>query len=171
MKSGILVALATAFYLFVVALFWPVEKKLVTNAQPSVDASGYQHGTVIFSDASVRVSIPTTTATQQLGLGGRTGLSDNEGMYWVYDLPERPTFWMHGMLIPLDFVWVRDGQIVDLREHVPAPDDPSRTDLPIIQPIVPATGVLEVADGYIARHGLMIGEVATLDPVPQWGQP
>lgn len=164
MRTGWFIALAAAFYLFVVALFWPIERLATTPTNSAVDAAGYQHGTIVFSDSSVRVQIPTTPAAQQLGLGGRTHLSDTEGMFWIYDEPQRPTFWMHGMLIPLDFVWTRDNTIVDLLTNVAAPSDPSRTDLPTIQPMVAATGVLEVAAGYVNRHGLAIGDSAIIEP-------
>ena len=165
MKSLWFVIVAAAFYLFVVALFWPYEKQLVFSNTSDVDTQGYAHARIQFSDTSITVQIPTTSATQELGLGGRRLLNDNEGMYWQYPTPERPSFWMKGMLIPLDFIWLNNGQVVEVEADVPPPSNPTSTDLPIIQPDVQVDGVLEVSSGFIQRHGIQVGDVARVDVV------
>ncbi|MEK7636990.1 MAG: DUF192 domain-containing protein [Patescibacteria group bacterium] len=163
MKTGWFIAVAGSFYLFVVALFWPVEKQMAASGRLAVDANGYGRATVVFSDASVHALVPTTTALQELGLAGRTQLTDVEGMLWIFDPPQRPSFWMKGMIIPLDFVWLNSGRIVDLTSDVSPPIDPSSTNMPIIEPIVPVDRVLEVAAGFASRHGLRVGDEARVD--------
>lgn len=158
MKTGWFIAVAGSFYLFVVALFWPVEKQAVTVGRLAVDANGYGRATVVFSDASVHALVPTTTALQEQGLAGRTKLTDVEGMLWIFRPSQRPSFWMKGMIIPLDFVWLNGGRIVDLTSDVSPPIDPSSSNGPIIEPIVPVDGVLEVAAGFVSRRGLRVGD-------------
>lgn len=161
MRTGWFIALATAFYLFVVAIFWPIERQVI---QPRANtANGYEHGTVVFSDTSVRVSIPTTLALQELGLGGQSSLADGQGMYWIYTTADRPSFWMKGMVIPLDFIWIANNQVVDETTQVMPPSSPTDTNLPILQPQVPVNGVLEVPAGFINRHHISIGDSAVLD--------
>ncbi len=163
MKTGWFVAIAAVFYLFVVVLFWPIEKQLVKVNGSTVDRAGYGRATVIFSDTSVRALVPTTTALSQLGLGGRTELSDGEGMLWVFAPAARPAFWMHGMVVPLDFIWIQRNQIVDLTTDVPPPADPTSTDIPQYEPTVPVDHVLEVAAGFAARHNVHVGDLVQID--------
>lgn len=168
MRMGWFVLLAGSFYFFVVAIFWPIEKKIFTPSQTVVERNGYQRGAVDFSDTNVQVLIPTTVATQERGLAGRTTLSDTDGMLWIFTDPAQPTFWMKGMLIPLDFVWIKSGQVVDLTINVPPPATPDAP-LPIYQPSVLVDAMLEVRAGFAASHGLIIGSTVSLDPVRSGG--
>lgn len=158
MRAGWFVAIAASFYVFVVAIFWPVEKKVFPTSSRKVTASGYAQATVIFSEDHVRVRIPTTAKLQEKGLAGVASLSDDEGMLWEYDAPSRVSFWMKGMLMPLDFIWINSGRIVDIAEDVQPPVSSFSTDLPIIDPGVPVDGVLEVAAGYVQRHHVRVGD-------------
>ncbi len=160
MKAWWLIVIVTVFYLFVVNLFWPIEKKVLPPSTRKTAANGYAQAEVIFSDQHLRVRVPTTVQLQEKGLAGVDTLSDSEGMLWIYTAPQRVAFWMKGMLIPLDFVWISDGHIVDLTENVPPPASAVSTDLPIIDPGVPINDVLEVAGGYVQRHSLKVGDVA-----------
>ncbi len=162
MKTGWLVGIAGSFYLFVVVLFWPIEKQVLPAATTRISTTGYAHGEVIFSDEHISVRIPKTNKLQQKGLAGVEHLPDSDGMLWTYQVPQRVAFWMKGMLIPLDFVWIRGGYIVSLTEQVPFPVTSYSTDLPIIDPGIPVDGVLEVAAGYVQRHQLKIGDVAEI---------
>lgn len=163
MKVGWLIIFASTFYLFVVVLFWPIEKQVMTTTH-RVPADGYERATVMFSDSHVAVRIPMTKALQEQGLGGVTHLSSTEGMMWRFNPAQRVTFWMHGMLIPLDFLWVQAGQIVAIDASVPAPTDPTSTDIPYLDPGVPVDGVIEVVDGYAAEHGISVGSQVQVVP-------
>src|SRR4029077_6690395 len=99
------------------------------------------------------------------GLGGRTGLGPNEGMLWMYDQAGEYRFWMKDMVIALDFVWIDQGRIVDLTANVPPPTGHSVTNLPILQPKVPASNILEVRAGFIAAHGLSIDDPVEIDRI------
>lgn len=160
MKTGWFIVLAGAFYLFVVALFWPVEKKVLPSGITAM--KGYERGTVVFSDTSVDVTIPSTIAAQELGLGGRASLGATTGMLWLFTDPQLPSFWMKGMHFPLDFIWIRSNHIVDITTDVPPPATLTEP-LPTYQPSAQVDAVLEVNAGFAAAHGLAIGEVLRLD--------
>lgn len=154
--GGVLLVLALAA--------WPDVRTFFVRqhvARPS-NNQGYGQARVNFSDVTVTASVPLTAALQAKGLAGRTGLGDQVGMLWLYTQPDTYVFWMKDMLIPLDFVWIRSGQIVDLTPDVPAPR-PGQSDLPLYRPIVPADAILEVRAGFIAAHSLEIGEAVTID--------
>jgi uncharacterized membrane protein (UPF0127 family) len=151
--------LAAVFIIFGLSA-WPEIRSTLQNNQstPSADNAGYQHGQVKFAEQTVKVLIPTTQATQAKGLGGRTALSDSEGMLWQYAELQQPTFWMKDMLIHLDFIWLRDSVVVEIMPDVAAPEN--ATDLPLYTPTVLVDGVLEVPAGFALRHHVQVGDAA-----------
>ena len=79
-------------------------------------------GTVLLGGrVTVRVEVAVTDKEHTRGLSGRPGLALGTGMLFAYPAPGPRSMWMLGMRFPLDFLWIRDGRIVDLVEHVPPP--------------------------------------------------
>jgi uncharacterized membrane protein (UPF0127 family) len=109
-------------------------------------------------DATVTADVADDDAERALGLGGRKRLGRDAGMYFV--LPNAsPTFWMKGMLIPLDMIWIKDGRVVDISARVPEPrPGTSESRLPIYSPDRPADRVLEVNSGWAQRNGVEPGD-------------
>ncbi len=102
------------------------------------------------------VKIAQTHQARQQGLAGKKQLGENEGMLFVFKEKQCPSFWMKGMLFPLDFIWLAGNKVVDLNENVP----PSKTDAEIsyYQPSIPVDKVLEVKAGSIKKYGIKIGQ-------------
>ena len=94
------------------------------------------------------------------GLSGRPFLEAGTGMLFVFEDPERLRFWMRGMEISLDIVWISsDCRVVDVSEDVPFPDpDTPLDELPRYFPESPAQYVLEINGGEAAELGLVIGD-------------
>lgn len=89
------------------------------------------------------------------GLSGRTELAGDEGMIFIFDQKDiQPPFWMKGMLIPLDFIWINNGEIVQLDENVQPPTNDSN--IITITPLSPIDYVLEVNAGYVSQNNLKI---------------
>jgi uncharacterized protein len=107
-------------------------------------------------DISVRVEVAETMDRRERGLSGHAPLADDEGMYFIFDSPDRYAFWMKEMLFPLDLIWINADTIVDITTDVPAPV-PGQTELPLYRPVAPADKVLEVNAGFAKRHGLRLG--------------
>lgn len=107
--------------------------------------------------AVVNVEIKDTEAGRNLGLSGRPSLPGNQGMLFVFDQPAIYLFWMKGMNFALDFVWIDNDQVVDLTEHVPAPDQTNQVPV-TVKPKVPVTQVLEVNSGWISKNGIKVGD-------------
>lgn len=96
--------------LFIVFSFWPTE---VETAHVTID--GQEFVVLVADDA----------AEQERGMSGRT----DGGMLFIFREPQVQRFWMNEMLIPLDVLWIQDGEIVDLDRNVPAPrtgEEPAR---------------------------------------------
>lgn len=145
---------------------WPDARAFLWQQKlgPQGGSNGYGQAKIQFSDASVLAQVPLTAELQEKGLGGRTGLTAGQGMVWIYDSAAEYKFWMKGMVIPIDFVWINQGQIVDITANVPPPaSDAGLTDVLIYQPRQPANVVLEVSAGFAAAHHLSIGDPAEVD--------
>ena len=122
-----------------------------------------------FSTANIQVGSTTftvgqaTTANQQArGLGGCPHVPDRSGLYFPYYPPQTASFWMHGMLIPIDIIWIKEGTVVGIEANVPPPANPITTDIPTYPSPGKITGVLEVAAGSAQKYGISIDDPAIL---------
>ena len=94
------------------------------------------------------------------GLSGKGSLDAGAGMLFVFENEERFRFWMRGMEISLDMVWIGSNcRVVDVSENVPFPElDTPLDDLPRYSPESPAKYVLEINGGESRDLGLGIGD-------------
>ena len=106
------------------------------------------------------VEVAADSAKQVKGLSGRETLDAGTGMLFVFENEKRFRFWMRGMEISLDMVWINsECQVVDVSENVPPPKrDMPFNDLPRYSPESPAKYVLEINGGESADRGLLIGD-------------
>lgn len=76
-------------------------------------------------------------------------------MLFPFDAADLRTFWMKGMLIPLDIVWIREGKIVAIDASVPPPR--SHESPAVVDHV--ADLVLEVPAGFAAEMGISPGQM------------
>ncbi len=113
------------------------------------------------------VDVAETPDTQTLGLGGRKHLGPSDGMLFVYTDKSRLTFWMKGMFIPIDMLWMDNRRIVHIEHRAPPPKPGTpESALPTYQPDVPANFVLEIAAGRADELHLKEGDLVTYDLSP-----
>ncbi len=109
--------------------------------------------------AEVNVELADTKEEKSLGLGGRESLASDSGMLFLYEKADKYKFWMKGMKIPLDFIWINDTRIVDLLENIEPPKDGQKDEeLPLIAPIVAVNKILEVNAGFVDSHNIRVGD-------------
>lgn len=111
---------------------------------------------VRIGDNTFYVDVAVTEPQKQLGLGGRETLETDHGMLFVYDHKEQYEFWMRGMLIPLDFIWIDGSRVADIMENIPQPKAGEQPR--IVKPIAPVDKVLEVNAGTVKRLGITVGD-------------
>lgn len=112
---------------------------------------------IAIGNARVEAEIADTPEARKQGLAGQSDLPPNAGMLFVFDKPDHYQFWMQGMLISLDVVWISaDQEVVDLTPNVP-PDYPKH-----FTSRSPAQYVLEVPAGFVKQNGISIGDGVTL---------
>jgi uncharacterized membrane protein (UPF0127 family) len=118
--------------------------------------------TVVIGSTSVNVDVADTAFSRSRGLSGRKSLATNSGMLFKFPQSAIRTFWMNGMRFSLDFIWIDTGRVVNLHEHIPPPDRTGGRPV-VLSSSVPVNQVLEVPAGFIAAHGIKIGDQVMLN--------
>lgn len=119
-------------------------------------SQGLPESDATIGDARIRVEIAATMLARARGLGYRDSLPEGRGMLFTFGSAEQRSFWMKGMRFPIDIVWLRDGEVVDVTADVPPPAGAGLS-LKTYAPSEPADDVLELPAGYAARHGIVRG--------------
>ena len=107
------------------------------------------------ASTTILVDVADTVALRERGLGGRTYMAENQGMFFVFDVPEPYGFWMKDMFIPIDIIWLdKNLKVIYVKEDVLPSTYPES-----FAPKTPAFYVLEVTSGFSHRHNVKIGDV------------
>lgn len=90
---------------------------------------------------------------------GRSTLTPDAGMVFVFDEKTDEPFWMKDTLIPLSIAfWGDDGRVTDILDMQPCDADPC----PTYTPRTPYTRALEMNLGWFDRQGIRIGDPVDL---------
>lgn len=104
----------------------------------------------------VKVQVRDSVQGRGQGLSGREGLKDDEGMLFVFPVAAKYGFWMKEMKFDLDFIWIKDGVVVEITEEVKMPKEGEK--LMTIKPQVMIKKMLEVNSGWVKKNGVKIGD-------------
>ncbi len=114
-------------------------------------------GTVLCPDGFfISVLIADEPREQVQGLSGVQALKENEGMLFLYKNVGSPTHWMKDMLIPIDMLWLLDGEVVFIAGEVPIPSEGE--EMIRYSPSALANQVLEVSAGFVQKHSISVGD-------------
>lgn len=120
-------------------------------------------GTVSINGTELTVRIAEYTLGQKKGLSGYAEESlAEDGMLFLFDNQEVRTFWMKGMKMDLDILWISGGKIVAIDRDVQAPfsraDEPEQvTSSPLL-----VDAVLELPAGGAEEFGIIEGMLVVL---------
>lgn len=105
----------------------------------------------------LRVQVVVTQDEQQRGLMGRRDLGADDGMIFVYPLPQQMNFWMRNTPTPLDIGFFKeDGTLGEVYPMFPYDETAVRS------AGADYTMALEVNQGWFAKHGIKPGAKADL---------
>jgi uncharacterized membrane protein (UPF0127 family) len=90
------------------------------------------------------------------GLSHRQGLTEDRGMLFLMNNAGLHAFCMRDMRFPIDIIWIADGKVAGMSEHL-SPSYPG-----VVTPPVPVRLVLEVPGGFAERHGIKVGDPVVL---------
>jgi len=99
----------------------------------------------------IRAEVANTDATRRIGLMLRQSLPDNNGMLFIFEMPDLQCFWMRNTLLPLSIAFIADdGTIVNIADMAPQTDDAHCSTQPVRY-------ALEMSQGWFAAHGIQAG--------------
>jgi len=115
-------------------------------------------------NATVRAEVADNPVKQVAGLMGRGALADDEGMLFPLGSEGYPKFWMAGMRIPIDVIYIGKGMtVVDVKNGVRPCN--AVWDCASFAPDGKAMYVLEVAAGFAGTHGVAVGSKAEISQI------
>ncbi len=134
-------------------------------AAPQADISPAPQSLPISAEAeiagqTIQLEVARTPEEQAMGLMYRTSLPGDRGMLFSFEPPRPVQFWMQHTLIPLDMVFMRDGEVKAIVANAqpctsnPCPTYGSRREA--------VNQVIELAGGRAAELGLAVGDRITL---------
>ena len=130
------------------------EAKVATGAEAK-GSDAYFPLTV--GDKALRVQIVVTEDEQRRGLMGRRDLGPDDGMVFVYPMPQQMSFWMRNTPTPLDIgFFTPDGVLGEVHAMYPFDETPVRS------AGADYTLALEVNQGWFAKQGLKPGAKVNL---------
>jgi hypothetical protein len=110
----------------------------------------------------IQLSVADTEAKREIGLSGRSSLSDTQGMLFIFDSPTVPLFWMKGMKFPIDIIFLKDKKIVTIYKNAPAPKSTTEIPTTFYQPASPIDSVIELKAGASDTFNLREGDALKL---------
>jgi uncharacterized membrane protein (UPF0127 family) len=111
---------------------------------------------VELNERTIGLEVARTPQQQATGLMARDSLADDRGMLFPFE-PARPvSFWMKNVRIPLDMVFIHQGEVVAIADSVPpCTSDPCQNYGPGSQVV---DYVLELRGGLAAQLEVQVGD-------------
>lgn len=109
---------------------------------------------VNIGSATLRADLAQTPAELSRGLAGRESIAEDQAMLFVFNESRNWSFWMKGMKIPIDIIWINDKKkVVHVEPNVQPDAEPYDT----YNPPEPARYVLETKAGMAEKYGIKAG--------------
>lgn len=105
------------------------------------------------------VELAQTPAQWEKGLSGRRTLQGIDGMLFLFPHYHIPLFWMKDAHIPLDMIWIKDNQVLEITSDV-QPD--SSATPPTYSPSQNIDTVLEVPAGWSRANNIQTGNILNI---------
>jgi uncharacterized membrane protein (UPF0127 family) len=112
---------------------------------------------VKIGDKTIYVIMAKTPSEQSKGLAIKDSMNEDEGMFFVFDKPQKYSFWMKDMKFPIDIIWADPtGKIVHIEKNL----QPCIFLLPCASysPDIDSLYVLEVVSNFTSKYGIKIGD-------------
>lgn len=165
MKQIILPLIGVAAFIVIVGLFVKNSSSFnvprISSPSPVATAPA---NSVTIKGKVIEVEIVDTQALRTKGMSGRTSLESNKGMFFVFDSKSvNADFWMKDMLIPLDIIWIKDGNVIGIVKNAQPPASGTPDDK-LEKYLSPSTidFVLEVNAGFSDQNNIKVGDPVNL---------
>jgi len=138
-----------------------ISYRVITRPPSKVETKTGTAPSAVINGTKIKLELARSDDEKTKGLGYRDSLPSDTGMLFVYNDPQRFTFWMQGMRFALDFIWIEQNKIEDIHENI-MPLSPDKNPA-IVSPRVPVRYILEVNSGFIKSHNIKIGDAVTFN--------
>ncbi len=161
--------LAASFLAFNYRYLQPFTSQLKGSSKPRPVASSAAKSLKIVdlngnTKADLNVEIADTNEKRNKGLGFRASLATDSGMLFLHDTPKKYTYWMKGMEIPIDIMWIMDDTVADIIPNIPPPiEGQTEETLERYSSTVDVNRVLETNAGFVEQNNIQIGDRIILD--------
>jgi len=116
-----------------------------------------QTASVSVGGVNLLASLSTTPESQAKGLAIKDSLEETEGMLFIFESPQKYSFWMKDMKFPIDIIWINSaGKIVHIENNLqpcifllPCPSYTPKDD---------SLYVLEVVSNFTNKFNINIGD-------------
>ena len=111
---------------------------------------------VVIAGKTYKVDVAETRYFLERGLSGRESLKSNEGMFFIFQKPDKYGFLMKDMSFPIDIIWFDESlKVVHIEKDVKPETDPK-----VFTPESNSEYVLEVSSGQVDILNIKIGDRA-----------
>ncbi len=100
----------------------------------------------------ISAEVADTDLKKERGLSYRPSLLADQGMIFTFQEKGKYAFWMKGMNFPLDFIYVNDHKVVEVKENVP------NDNLTPFSPGEFIDAVIEVNAGFVKNNSISVGQ-------------
>lgn len=118
--------------------------------------NAYQTKTLRVGKAELEVFVADTSEKRTQGLMNVSELAANTGMIFMFPESAPRTFWNKNTLVPLDLIWVRQGQVVGV-SSLPSITQSDNQIVSIPSPEA-IDWVLEANAGWASAHDVKVGD-------------
>lgn len=126
------------------------------NHYISAQSSPYKHY-FEYNGETVLLEEAITQEQKMQGLMGRKKLAENTGMVFIYDGAQELAFWMKDVLVPLDIIFLKDGEVIRIYKNAKVVKQGSH------YKIYPSKGlanqVIEVNAGFCKQNNIKKGSI------------
>lgn len=120
------------------------------------DEPEFRDATITVGNGTYKVQVADTPAALERGLMYRASIEPYEGMLFVFQAPQRVTFWMKDTTIPLEIAYFnQQGKLLEIRGLIPM----DRTPVPSMSEQI--MYALEVPAGGFAKKRVKLGDMLT----------
>jgi uncharacterized membrane protein (UPF0127 family) len=113
-----------------------------------------KNATIELGQKKLSVALADTQEARSQGLMGKESLGADEGMLFIFEKPQIPSFWMKDTKIPLSIAFFDENKtLINIADMVP----PSAGELPLpsYESKKPSLYALEVNQGWFQKNGII----------------
>jgi uncharacterized membrane protein (UPF0127 family) len=113
-------------------------------------------------DKRLTAEVADDDAEREAGMMFRKSIAEGEAMLFVFDAPQRASFWMKNTLVPLSVAYVaRDGRILEIHDLKP------RDETPVPSKFDTIAYAIEVPQGWFIKNAILPGSLVKGLPAPK----